>query len=364
MGCGSLNGWIGIRSCVCLCVAALAGLGCAASVSPVGDARERGLSSKISSAAEAFDLQQPEGLPPQLALPLICRDGYLLLRARMGEEAVGWMMVDTGASLTVLSRGVVGRLGLPAAGQGRTVGVGGVETFDFHAVDRLAVGGGAGPADRDWPWLTLASARAAGLDLRRFGRALGLSLAGIVAYPDLSAVPFTLDAADPQPTLTLYHPRQFRPPAGATRHRLRHFRRLPVITAYLELDRRRIAVDLLVDYGADNALTLPSTLLTQYPGLASVNASGAGLTRGVGGHVESTQTWLRRVDLLGLSLEHLPVSFEPPPPGLGFATPAGVEGPARPLGRVGNALLRHFRLTFHPSHGYLYAQWQPTEEPP
>ena len=188
----------------------------------------------------------------------------------------------------------------------------------------------------------------AGLSLLRFGRSLGVSLAGIVGFTDLAGAPFALDGARKQ--LTVYNPFAFRPPRDAIRDRLHRFRRLPMVRAELSDGKQRVEVWLIIDYGADNALTLPDTLLERHPGVVSVNAAGSGRTLGVGGSVASTQTWVRSFRIFTLDLQDVPVNFEPPPPGLG--------GP-RLIGRAGNQLLRHFRLTFHADHGWVYAQWNP-----
>jgi len=265
-------------------------------------------------------------------------------------ESIGMMMIDTGASLSVIAQGVAGRLKLDQAGRGKTVGVGGIEAFDYFKAKHFSIGRSTS-ADKTSGELRLTRQKMAGLSLLGFGRSLGVSLGGIVAYTDLNAVPFTLDAAKQK--LTLYNPRSFRPPAGATRQRLERFRKLPMVRAELDDGNQRVEVWLIIDYGADNALTLPSSLLERYPGVVSVNASGAGRTHGIGGTVASTQTWVKNFRLFDLNLENIPVNFERPPP-----TMRG----EKMIGRVGNGLLQHFRLTFHAPHGWVYAEWNPASD--
>ena len=36
-----------------------------------------------------------------------------------------------------------------------------------------------------------------------------------------------------------------------------------------------------------------------------------------------------------------------------------MRDPRRPVGRVGNSLLKHFILTFDPARGRIYARWVP-----
>ncbi|MEO1235176.1 MAG: aspartyl protease family protein [Planctomycetota bacterium] len=308
-----------------------------------------------SAAASTYTMADPAGLPERLDIPLTRSGGYLLVPGYIDGEPVGLMMIDTGATLSVIAQGSAGRLGLEKDGRGRTVGVGGFEDFDFYRAGHYSIGqaspGARVSADEGTRGvLRLERDKLAGLRLLGFGESLGVSLGGIVGFTDLAAVPFTLDASRRE--LSLYEPTAFRPPRDATRERLHRFRRLPVVRAELYDGAQRVEVWLLIDYGADNALTLPNAVLERFPGVLSVNATGRGRTAGVGGTVQSTQAWVKDFRLFGLSLEHVPVNFEEPPP-----TMRG----ERLIGRVGNELLRHFRLTFHASHGWVYAQWVPGE---
>lgn len=306
------------------------------------------LVSRAQSGPPAMTMADVSTLPDRLDIPLARSNGYLLVPGYIDGVSVGLMMIDTGASLGVIEQGVAGRLHLEKVGQGRTVGVGGIESFDYVRVEHLSIGRAAvavgGQAEHGT--LALDTQQMAGLSLLRFGQSLGVGLAGIVGFTDFGQVPFALDASAKQ--LTVYRPDAFRPPRDAERMRLTLFRRLPVIEAQVFDGSKKVPVRLLIDYGADTALTLPRSILEQHPGVASVDASGAGVTRGVGGSVVSTQTWARRVRIFGMDLEHIPVNFETPPASLG--------GP-RPIGRVGNSLLQHFRLTFDPARGWVYAQW-------
>lgn len=304
-----------------------------------------------AGAGVTYDLADPNSLPDRLDIPLIRRGGYLLIPASVNDESVGTMMIDTGASLSVIAQGVAGRIGLEKDGTGKTVGVGGIESFDYYKVRDYTIGRSETVGDVPGRALKLKSEKMAGLKLLRFGRSLGISMGGIVGFTDLADVPFSLDGARRQ--LTVYNPIAFRPPRQATRQRLHRYRKLPMVRAELSDGRQRVEVWLIIDYGADNALTLPDTLLQRYPGVVSVHAAGTGRTRGIGGTVQSTQTWVRNFRMFDLDLQDVPVNFEPPPPSL--------DGP-KLIGRVGNTLLQHFRLTFHAQHGWVYAEWNPSAQ--
>lgn len=342
---------INLRWCVVALTVGCA-LGCAS-----GEKTSTALLAK-SDAAErrTYAISIPEALPDRLEIPLVRSGGYLLVPSFIEGQSAGLMMIDTGASLSVIAQGVAGRLGLETDGRGRTLGVGGFEEFDYFRADHFSIGLPRGAPGQVHPTATrgvlkLEREKLAGLRMLDFGRSLGVGLAGIVAFTDFADVPFTLDT--PGKMLTVHRPRGFQVPPGATRHRLRNFRRLPMVRAELDDGTQRVEVWLIIDYGADHALTLPAALLERHPGVVAVNASGIGRTRGVGGTVASTQTWVKHFQLLGLDLENIPVNFETPPPTM--------RGPQF-IGRVGNALLQHFRLTFHPAHGWVYAEWEPAEQ--
>jgi len=286
-------------------------------------------------------MADPAVVPDRGAIGLVRRGGYLLAEAQIHGVRVGPMLIDTGASLGVVAQGVAGRLKLEKTGRGRTVGVGGYEWFDFVDVDGVTLGTG--------PRLTLPGGRRAALNLRTFGDALGVGITGVVGFNELSPNPFTLDAA--AQTLTVHRPTSFRPPRDAARERLEIYRGLPLVRAEIRSDRGPVVVWLLIDSGADRAITLPDTLLRDHPRLAATRFTGRGRTVGVGGGVDSVQTWLGRIRLFGMNLEGLPVSFEPPPPTLSF------DQTGRHIGRVGNQLLQHLRVTFDAERGWVYAAW-------
>lgn len=336
-------------TCVAVSILTLS-LGCAGPVDTTLIA-----STETGAAPRHYSVAESTQLPDRLDIPLARSGGYLLVPSYLNGESAGLMMIDTGASLSVVAQGVAGRIGLQKDGQGRTLGVGGFEDFDYFRAEHFSIGQAPQPEPRRGKnqrgTLLLEREKLAGLQMRNFGRALGVGLAGIVAFTDFGDVPFTLDT--PRKTLSLYRPRSFRPPDGASRHRLRSFRRLPMVRAELDDGNQRVEVWLIIDYGADNALTLPRAVLDRYPGVVSVNAAGSGQTRGVGGIVTSTQTWVRHFQVFGLDLENIPVNFETPPP-----TMRG----EKLIGRIGNSLLQHFRLTFHPANGWVYSQWNPDAE--
>ena len=93
-----------------------------------------------TSEKAAYTLAEPEALPERLDIPLARSDGYLLVPTYLNGESAGLMMIDTGASLSVIAQGVAGSLGLPKDGAGRTLGVGGFEDFDYRRAEHFSIG--------------------------------------------------------------------------------------------------------------------------------------------------------------------------------------------------------------------------------
>jgi len=89
--------------------------------------------------------------------------------------------------------------------------------------------------------------------------------------------------------------------------------------------------------------------MADQPGILATGASGAGISTGVGGHIQTQSGWLSRLDVFGFTLANVPVTFEQQPISHG---PGGL-----PVGRIGGQLLQGFRLTFDGRYQSLWAQF-------
>ena len=298
-------------------------------------ARQRPTGAAVSTNAPAYDLRQPNTLPARLAVPLAKRGPYLLAPARLNGQAAGLFLLDTGSALDAVEIGLANRMGLPRGREGTAIGIGGRTQYHQRRVQRWQLNGVAMPSD------TLA-----GLELRPLNEVAPFNANGVVGYRALKGVPFTLDSREGE--LILHNPRDFQPPDDAAPNRLLHYKYLPTIKATLSNDKR---VLLIIDSGADNAITLPRSVLKRWPEVAAVPETGGGQSRGIGGSVRSTRTWLKSLSLFGLTLQDVPVAFESSGPGMQEAD--------LPVGRVGLELLQHFRLTFEARESTLWVQWRP-----
>ena len=304
--------------------------------------------------ADAWDADAVE-------IPLRERGVYRFAEVEIAGEPAGRFLVDTGANRTVIDLGVAGRLGLERLREVRASGVTGWSTHREVRVPGLRLL--APPETPDTPkasgvsgvpGVELGPRTALGLSFARMGPALRGGVGGILGFTDLAAVPFTLSPASGGvgPRLTLHRPAAFRPPVGATRHRLRLLHGLPVVEAELAgaPGSAPVRLDLLLDTGSDGALSLPGSLLRARPGVASVPVSGAGSRRGVGGVGATRETWVRSLRALGLTLRDVPAAFGPPPPGI-------AARPGRAFGRLGQAVLGQAELTFDAERGWLYVRF-------
>lgn len=286
----------------------------------------------------AHSLARPTELPPHIRLPLIESQGYLFARMHLNRRDAGLFLIDTGASTTVVEQGLANRLKLPRLGAGTAVGVGGAERFTWRGIESLSF----------TDVLALPTHRAAGMSLYRLADGMGVPVNGIVGYRSFGSAPFTLDIA--QRSLTIHRRDAFASLDKPEPIRLVPHGNLPLVEATLGDPEDGRVVWLLIDSGAHNELTLPIELFHRWKDILSVPEHGMGRTRGVGGSVPSTGTWVRELNVMGTSLAHVPTNFEPSGRGTG---PGGI-----PIGRIGHSLLKDFELTFDPPKGVVYPRYR------
>lgn len=304
-----------------------------------GDGRDRlreGRENGIPTAS--FSVNDPQHLPQALTIKLRNQRGYLFAQTRIDGKPAGLFMFDTGSNITVISTGVAGRLGLDVNGSSHATGVGGTQAFEYRAFSSLEFGG-----------VEMKSNRAAAISMHQLSRGVGASIGGLIGVRELGGLPFTLDYSDN--TLTVYRRDTFKPPPGVRPVRARFdFAGLPLVGAELGAGRE---VWLILDSGADNELTLPRMCLELWPDIMAAPGSGSGRSAGVGGTVASTYTWLDTIEVFGLKLHDMPVQFE--------QAPEAFTRQTKPVGRIGGAFLKNFRLTMDPQRNLLWAQWLPGE---
>ncbi|WP_200761234.1 aspartyl protease family protein [Poriferisphaera corsica] len=288
-----------------------------------------------STSPAKHTLAKPEHLPDQVTIPFRTHGEHIFVSTDLNGRDAGLFLLDTGAAIDAVGMGIAGRLNLPRNGGGTAMGIAGPEKFAFRTVDSVKIG------DVD-----LNREKLAAINLNRFNKSMGVTINGVIGYSSLKAAPFTLDYPNSQ--LVFYHPGEFTPPNDASRHPLLVRRGLPLVKAEVE---DGTTIWLIVDSGADQELTLPMSYLKRNPSIVSVPMSGTGQSAGVGGKVKNVRTWLKRMELLGVELKNVPVSFE--------SSPALQHSSKIVVGRIGHRLLENFSLTFDTNSRSIYAKWQP-----
>jgi len=298
-----------LRGVIAALLVALLGIGC----ETTSDAAPR----------VGLAVDQPAVATGPVTVPLHLADGHLFVPVDINGRSAGWFLLDTGAGVNAVGMGLAGRLNLEPVGRSRARGIAGTENFDLVQIDHWSVGG-----------VPLQPNRAARLNMHRFSRTMDVPAQGILGFAALRHLDFTIDYADA--TLTLYPPRSTPPPPDAAAEPVPVAIRggVPLIQA---LPDGAPPVPVVLDTGANGGLALPQAYLLQHPDIVSVDSLTPSAARGLGGVSRQQASWLRRVHLLGQTLDHAPVRFEAASPG------------HTPVGRVGHDLLRHIRLLFsHP----------------
>ncbi|QDU72503.1 hypothetical protein Pan265_23690 [Mucisphaera calidilacus] len=279
---------------------------------------------------EAASLKQP------VAVNLIRDKMYFRAPVEVNGEPMGSFLIDTGAAMAAMDLGLVRRLELPVNGDGRAIGIAGTESFNYHRVESLAVGG-----------VGLKAKRIAGMNMYKLHRHRRQRLDGILGYPTLAEVPFALDG--PDRTLTFYPRRTFRAPDDANPVRLIRFRNLPTVEATIGNGHR---IWLVLDTGSDEMLSLPDDLPARWPDVLSVDVSGMSRNLGVGGMVHGRTGWVSSINVFGHRFKDVEANFAPPP--------SSFKGAPVPVGRIGNGVLRRFCLTFDRQRNRMWAELDQT----
>lgn len=256
-------------------------------------------------------------------IALVRRGDFFVAPVTIGGRAAGEFLVDTGAGVTLIDRGVADALGLPLGVGTRVQGALFTVPAEIRTLSDLAAGGVALVADP-----TVA------IDLGEVSASVGSALAGIIGFPTLGAGPVTIDFA--AATLTIHDPERFTPPAGVRAEILR-VNQVPYVEATLA---RAFAVWLQLDTGSLFAITLWRDFVQAHPDVLAGAPQHRVRTSAVGGDKELVQAEIGTLHVLGRDADDVPVIVQDAPPRR-WRHP-------RIAGRVGLGLLKDLRITMHP----------------
>jgi len=139
----------------------------------------------------------PEG-ESSVRVPVEFTGDAIFIPTLVNGEPV-WMILDTGATMSVLSTPVAEGLGITPVGTGAGVGTGGLGEVGILQADSLSIGG-----------LTFEEPTLAAADLSGFGRHFGREWGGILGYELFARTVVEIDYG--QSALTIYDPETYAPP--------------------------------------------------------------------------------------------------------------------------------------------------------
>ncbi|MFH1686386.1 MAG: aspartyl protease family protein [bacterium] len=257
-------------------------------------------------------------------VPVKYIDGHLYAEVRLGQRRV-WMILDSGASASMLDRQLTGDLGLEPRGSLPAKGMSGYETIDLIRLDTLAVGD-----------LTLYGVTVGSVDLSNLAGGLesGLEFGGILGYDFLSSFPILIDYQRPQ--ITIYRPESFHPAVGGAEIPFHLTLQVPTVRANLA----GVPGDFIVDLGN------PFGLLVHYPFVEQNrldtllhDVEPLGMTvGGIGGQVGGRTAMASTFSLGEVLLSSIRVIL--------MDSEAGLAGSTELAGNVGNLIWEGFQVLF------------------
>jgi hypothetical protein len=246
-------------------------------------------------------------------------------------EYVGFFLLDTGSSVTVVDRAVAQRCKLKEGPKVNVTGIGGRVDSPTARLDRLTVGG------RDF-----GVRPAVIIDMRDFNTTIGWPVAGILGLDSLEDDLFTFDLQ--AGALTFEDRATFKPPAGVPAQEVNLVGNLPSVAGRIEAEFPAV---LQIDTGSNGSLAVSVRHVEQQTRLLAGKYNLHGEAHGVGGLAGTVSSELRSLTVFGKELHGVAIQVELSNP----QTSQPVANDAPILGRMGNQVLKQFRVTFDlPNH--------------
>jgi hypothetical protein len=251
---------------------------------------------------------------------------HIIVSAQVTEPGVAFLLLDSGANLTVLDLSVARRLGITVGGATRISGYG--EQILEGGVAELEIGVAGSVSYR----LYRPIADFSGLDTsfgRRFEGVLGADFFGRFVVE--------IDYADER--VILHDPRRFRPHPEDVRVALEIDGGLPYARGSVLLpDGREITGRFLIDTGAGSDVTLNAPFVRTHAVLETMPATTGIRSAGTGGWSEDRAGRLRGLRLWNFTLDAPLATLSLAEAGLATSDDAA--------GSIGGEVLRRFTVTF------------------
>lgn len=260
----------------------------------------------------------------QTLVPAKYVGGHLYVEVRFGQRTV-WMILDSGASATMIDQALVRQLGLKTKGSLPAKGMGGYIEIELFRIDSMRVGE-----------LEIYDVVVGAVELSNLAGALDedLEFGGVLGYDFLSRFPILIDYQSPR--ITVFRPGDFRPPTGGAEIPFHLTLQVPTIRASLA----GVVGNFIIDLGNPFGLLVHHrfTAANRLDTLLS-NVEPLGMTvGGVGGQVDGRSALASSFSLGEVVLTSLRVILMDEQAGLAASTELD--------GNIGNLILEGFRVLF------------------
>jgi ankyrin repeat protein len=272
-----------------------------------------------------------------VVVPFQAVENLPLVKVSLDGKDAGYFVLDTGCSFNVIDRAVAARLGLHQTGWliGASLGANSLYQAQTLAIGDLVQG----------PHLFLEQ------DLQPLAKHLGVPFCGLLGYPLLRQMPFTIDY--PARRVTFYDRAAFGPPAGVEPVNLQLSGFYPPQVWLGAKGRQRLAN---LDTGFAGCLSTALELVGPQEGVIFPDARRQGPQDGLSvsaamvyGQTSETVFFEGPLDILGHNYELLPVHHLKQDGNKAWEILSALM--------IGSAVFKDFRLTFDYQSGRLWAQW-------
>jgi hypothetical protein len=277
-----------------------------------------------------------EGGAPSIHVPARFFGEHVLVPVRLAGAGPAWLMLDTGAQLTILDLATARQLGITVSGTVALEGLGAESVSGGVTAEPIAIQvAGSQPYVLHRPVA----------DLSPLEPFLGMPFAGVLGGDLFQR--FVVEIDYDVGHVILHDPRRFRPRADDAYLPLEVDRQLPFVRGAVVLaDGRELSGRFQIDTGARGSLTLYSPFVRSHGLIEALPATVAEVAAGVGGEMVVKQGRLR-------AFRMGPFLLDEPTASLSTAE-AGLTASAASAGHIGAEVLRRFTVTIDYRRGALY----------
>ena len=291
---------------------------------------------RTAAPAVRSSVRFPDGVD-KVTVPCKRSGGFMFVRGKIDNRDAGWMMIDTGATISILDKAVAKRLGLPARRSMTLSAMGGSVSSAMCGVKSVSLGD-----------ISFAIEEVGAFDLKLMQKVMGDRVVGFIGGSVLKQAPFTLDYR--KETITFHRPGAFGPPKGAVAHEI-------TIPKIQQSPIARISIaggytpKLLLDTGAGSSISLVGEYLRKHPELTAARPAESFRFVSPAGVFEKCGVPLANLRKFGKDDLKLR---------LGFSSNSSWAAPFA-VGVMGNGVLRNFEVTFDYAGGKFWTRYAPLE---